>query len=106
MAKKADSGAIMTSSAGAIAKMFIEQDGEQKNEEAEKKKAPTKKKTGRPKKRENYVRLCIAIPEETRNQLDVARLEESKPGHVLSVTDIIILLAEQDAKRRARRKKQ
>lgn len=104
--KKAESSSILQNNRAAVtSELLLKQAERPAKEAAQKAETAPAKKAGRPKFRENYVRLCISIPEETRAQLDAARIEESTPGHVVSVTEMIILLAEEDAKRRARRNK-
>lgn len=98
--KKAQAGDILNNTAAVqTAKAILEQT---------KTDAPTKtnaKKTGRPKEhKEKYERLCIAIPASTKRQLEEAAFSRSTPGKICSITQLIIDLAEEEEKRRTRKK--
>ena len=100
MPKKAQAGDILNNSRAAQATQAIL---EQVKEDAPAKK--TAKKTGRPKTRtEDYVRLCVAIPGETKRQLEEAAFARSTPGKICTLTQLIIELAAEEEKRRNRRK--
>lgn len=60
-----------------------------------------KRKAGRPiEHKEEYVRLCTQIPVSTREKMNQAAFELSAPGHIVSMSELLVIWANEYAKRR------
>lgn len=69
-------------------------------------KPPKKKRSnaGRPVEHmEPYTRLCTQIPESTRRKMEEAAFELSSPGHLVTFSELLIIWANEDEKRRKKR---
>lgn len=60
-----------------------------------------KQKVGMPvEHKEKYVRFCTAVPASTREKMNMAAFELSSPGHIVSMSELLIIWANEYEKRR------